>query len=77
MSVAEQILLLAELGGVNNPYLSKGTALPFAKHFLVSKAGSLGRRWVGKPYQVAETPERGHAAPSEPKPLAATHRNGD
>jgi len=63
VSVAEQILLLAEVGGVNNPYLSKGTALPFARHFLANKAGSLGRRWTGRPYQTSETPKRGRAAP--------------
>ncbi len=67
VSVADLMLILAELGKLPNPYLTSNLALPFAKHYASWRAGTLQRRLTGHAYQHAGTPApRGAAAPVLP-----------
>lgn len=64
VSVANLMLVLAELGKLPNPYLTGDLAFPFAKHYATWRAGTLRRALTGHTYQRGGSPEaRGAAAP--------------
>lgn len=50
VSVAEQVLLLVELGKLKNPYFDPEQALPFASAYLSTKTRNAVQRLLGKPY---------------------------
>ncbi|MEC7241202.1 MAG: DUF362 domain-containing protein [Myxococcota bacterium] len=63
VSVAEQTLYVAQLGGVKNPYIQPSLARPFVASWIAWRFNQF-TRWVrGAPYQRALGPdERGEAA---------------
>jgi uncharacterized protein (DUF362 family) len=63
VSVGELILMLAELGGIQNPYFDPRMAIGFNKHYLGWRASSVWKRLMGGKYQVAGETERGDARP--------------
>jgi uncharacterized protein (DUF362 family) len=63
VSVGELVLLLAELGGIQNPYFDKRQIVGFNKAYLTWRATSAAMRLMGTPYQVHGPAERGDAAP--------------
>jgi hypothetical protein len=63
VSVAELILALSMLGGVNNPYLSPQEAVRFTKHYVTWRLASGGKRLKGMPYLVRGFEERGEGRP--------------
>jgi uncharacterized protein (DUF362 family) len=65
VSVGELILLLAELGGINNPYFDRRSIATFNRSYLEWRTTSLWKRLMGEKYQIDGTvKERGKAAPS-------------
>jgi hypothetical protein len=65
VSVANLILILADLGGLKNPYFAPDQVVPFTRHYLAWRAQQLLNRLRNKPY-LAPEPERGDAAPTLP-----------
>jgi uncharacterized protein (DUF362 family) len=63
VSIGELILLLAELGGVKNPYFDKRQVVGFNLSYLAWRSTSLWKRLRGEPYQVAGASARGAARP--------------
>lgn len=63
VSVGELILLLAELGGIQNPYFDKRQILGFNKAYLAWRTTAAYRRMFGSPYQIHGPTERGEARP--------------
>lgn len=63
VSVAEQTLLLIQLGDVKNPFFDPQNALPFHKGYWAWRAHDAARRLTGHPYQQSGPCERGQAAP--------------
>ena len=63
VSVAEQVLFLANLGGTNNPYLDKSSAWQFSKAYLAWRGVRLAKTLMGEAYQKPGPTERGHAMP--------------
>src|SRR5205085_11626859 len=63
VSVGELVLMLAELGGIQNPYFDPRMAVGFNKHYLDWRASSVWKRMLGGKYQVAGETERGDARP--------------
>jgi uncharacterized protein (DUF362 family) len=63
VSVGELILLLAELGGIQNPYFDKRQIVGFNKAYLAWRTTSVYRRMFGSPYQIHGPAERGEARP--------------
>jgi hypothetical protein len=63
VSVAELILVLAELGGAKNPYFSPREVLRFNAAYVAQRAQKLSRWAEGKPYLLPEAGERGNARP--------------
>jgi len=62
VSVAEQTLYLAQLGGVKNPYLKPSLAIPFVYSWFAWRFAQLGRWLRGIPYQARlPSSERGAA----------------
>jgi hypothetical protein len=66
VSVAELVMLLAELGNIQNPYFDKRQIVGFNKAYLTWRAVMVARRLRRLPYQVAGTTERGAARPNLP-----------
>jgi uncharacterized protein (DUF362 family) len=66
VSAAELVLLLAELTGVQNPYLDSREIVGFNKAYLSWRARTALDRLRGTPYQVAGPTERGQARPVLP-----------
>ncbi len=64
VSVAELILALSILGGVNNPYLSPQEAVRFTRHYVRWRLAQSAQRLQGKPYLVRDFDERGEAQPT-------------
>jgi len=56
VSVAEQVLVLAALGGTRNPYFAPKTVIPFALGWTSWRLVQLGRILTGKRYQTRELP---------------------
>lgn len=63
VSVAEQVLMLCTLGGVNNPILDPKSAYAFNKAYVQWRGVTTLQRLRGKPYQVHGAASRGEAAP--------------
>ena len=63
VSVAELVLLLSELGGIQNPYTDKRQVIGFNKAYLAWKATMSWKKLKGQPYQVNGAAKRGEAAP--------------
>ena len=63
VSVGELILLLAELGGIQNPYFDKRQIVGFNRAYLAWRTTSVYKRILGQPYQIKGEPERGAARP--------------
>jgi uncharacterized protein (DUF362 family) len=63
VSVGELVLMLAELGGIQNPYFDKRQVVGFNKAYLAWRTTSAYRRMFGVPYQVHGEAERGEARP--------------
>ena len=55
-SVAEQVLVLAALGGTKNPYFAPKTVVPFALGWTAWRLMQIGRWLSGKRYQTPELP---------------------
>lgn len=63
VSVGELILLLAELGGINNPYFDPRAVVGFNRAYLEWRASSTWKKLLGDRYQIHGPTERGAAAP--------------
>jgi uncharacterized protein (DUF362 family) len=63
VSVAEQVLFLALLGGVKNPYTDAGSNLGFVKSYLAWRGATMAKRLRGVPYQIKGPSQRGAAKP--------------
>ncbi len=63
VSVAEQVLALVSLGGLNNPYFDGQNVVRFNKAYLEWRALTLSQRLRGVPYQRHGPTERGEGAP--------------
>ena len=63
VSIGEIVLLLAELGGIQNPYFDKRQVVGFNRAYLAWRAAAAWKRMRGKPYQVHGPSERGAARP--------------
>ncbi len=69
VSVAELILTLSALGGVNNPYLSRQEIIAFNKHYLAWRAKKAAQRLSGQPTLVRGFDARGRARPRGLEPI--------
>ncbi len=71
VSVAEIVLLLSELGGIQNPYTDKRQIVDFNKSYLAWKAAMSWRKLKRQPYQInGAAKERGDAAPEVTPPVS-------
>ena len=70
VSVAEQVLFLAILGGVKNPYTAPGNNLGFVQSYLAWRTNTFAKRMRGVPYQVQGPSQRGAAKPEVIAPSA-------
>lgn len=68
VSVAEHVLFLVELGGINSPYVDKDNALLFTKNYLAWRSVTAAKRLTGTPYQKAGPCARGAAKPEVETP---------
>ena len=76
VSVGELILLLAELGGINNPYFDRRAVIGFNRSYLAWRASDVWKRLTGGEYQVRGPVERGAARP-DVSPLAENDARRD
>ena len=67
VSVAEQVLALVSLSGVNNPYLAPDQVMKFNKNYLAWRGSTVAKRIGGTPYQIHGPCSRGEAAPDVAK----------
>ncbi|APR80496.1 Iron-sulfur cluster-binding protein [Minicystis rosea] len=67
VSVAEQVLALVSLSGVNNPYLAPDQVMKFNKNYLAWRGSTVAKRIGGTPYQIHGPCSRGEAAPDVTK----------
>ncbi len=72
VSVAEQVLILCELGNTRNPILAPEELVGFNKAYLGWRGNTLLKRIKGTPYQVHGPCSRGEAAPEVTPPAAAS-----
>ncbi len=63
VSIGELLLMLAELGGIKNPYFDPRLALGFNREYLRWRGTSMWKRLTGAKYQVPGATERGDARP--------------
>ena len=70
VSVAEQILTLASLCGLKNPYLDPAISLNFASSYFSWRLRSMIKRLAGNPYNVTGEAHRGAARPAQNQPAA-------
>ncbi|HEY8086662.1 MAG TPA: DUF362 domain-containing protein, partial [Polyangiaceae bacterium] len=68
VSIGELILLLAELGGIKNPYFDRRQIVGFNLSYLQWRSTSLWKRLRGSPYQIEGKTARGDARPELPAP---------
>ena len=68
VSIGELVLLLAELGKIQNPYFDRRQALGFNKAYLTWRAVAAYQRVMGRPYQVKGAAQRGAAQPEVTAP---------
>jgi uncharacterized protein (DUF362 family) len=70
VSIGELILLLAELGGIKNPYFDRRQIVGFNLSYLAWRSTALWKRMRGEPYQIAGGVTRGDAQPRVGQPDA-------
>lgn len=70
VSVAEHVLFLAMLGGVENPYTAPANNASFTKNYLAWRTSTTLKRLKGEPYQVHGPAVRGAAKPDVTTPDA-------
>ncbi|HEX7603228.1 MAG TPA: DUF362 domain-containing protein [Polyangiaceae bacterium] len=63
VSVGELVLLLAELGGIKNPYFDRRMVVGFNRSYLAWRGTAVWKRLLGEDYQIAGASERGEARP--------------
>ena len=63
VSVAEQVLMLVRLGGLDNPLFDGKNAIQFNSSYLAWRSATAVKRALGERYQVSGPVERGAAAP--------------
>jgi len=63
VSIGELVLLLAELGNIQNPYFDKRQIVGFNRSYLAWRGSSAWERLKGNPYQIRGATERGRARP--------------
>jgi uncharacterized protein (DUF362 family) len=63
VSVAEQVLFIALLGGIDNPYAAPLDNITFTKNYLAWRASTAAKRLRGVPYQIHGPTHRGAARP--------------
>jgi hypothetical protein len=63
VSIAELVLLLSELGGIQNPYFEPTQVVAFNRAYLAWKGAVAMKRLRGEPYQVHGAASRGEAMP--------------
>jgi hypothetical protein len=61
--VAEQVLFIALLGGIDNPYAAPLDNITFTKNYLAWRASTAAKRLRGVPYQIHGPTHRGAARP--------------
>ena len=69
-SVAEQIMALVQLGGLDNPYFDPDVAIDFTSAYLSAKTRNTLARMRGTPYNVPGPAERGAARPVQNLPTS-------
>jgi len=70
VSVAEQVLLLVELGKLSNPYLDPKLAISFISTYFSWRTRTLIQRMLGQPYNKPGPALRGEARPQQSLPPA-------
>ncbi len=68
VSVAEQVLMLVNLGKLKNPYLDPSQVIPFNNCYLSSRMRTALKRLSGQPYQRPGATPRGDARPAQNHP---------
>ncbi len=68
VSVAEQVLLLVQLGGLKNPIVSSDNSLQFTKNYLMWRSATAVKRLRGESYQKPGPCSRGDAQPDVTPP---------
>ena len=68
MSVAEQVLLLVNMGGLNNPYFDVNQSPSFISCYLSWRTRQAMARVFGTPYQRPGPVQRGSARPKQNLP---------
>lgn len=69
VSVAEQVLALVELAGLQSPFTNPENAVEQTKHYLMWRSTMAGKRLLKRqPYQIHGKTERGKAAPEVTPP---------
>ena len=68
VSVAEQVLMLVNLGKLKNPYLDPSNTVPFTNAYLSWRSRSALRRMLGDPYNKTVPTVRGAARPTQNLP---------
>ncbi len=66
VSVGELVLMLAELGGIQNPYFDPRQVVGFNRAYLAWRAMTVAQRIGGVPYQIPGPAEQGAARPVLP-----------
>ena len=74
VSVAEQVLALVHLGGLDNPYFDPEVAVEFTSCYLSTKTRNAIARLRGRHYNVPGPTERGASRPVQNMPPAGEHR---
>jgi uncharacterized protein (DUF362 family) len=68
VSVAEQVLMLVNLGNLKNPFFDPEQAIPFANAYFSWRTHELTRRLMRAPYQQSGEAKRGAARPVQNLP---------
>ena len=68
VSVAEQVLLLVNMGKLNNPYLDKNQVIDFNNAYFSSRTRKTINRIFGQPYQRSGPTPRGASRPKQNLP---------
>ncbi len=70
VSVAEQVLTLVHLGGLDNPYFDPNLSVDFTSCYLSSKTRTALKRLAGQRYHQTGPTERGRSRPEQNLPPA-------
>ena len=68
VSVAEQVLMLVNIGKLKNPYLDPSQVISFNHAYFSSKIRTAFKRMSGNPYQIKGEAKRGEARPEQNLP---------